>query len=185
MTGIENSSIQSGSIEFEKEESMKILVTYMSETGNTEKVAEAIFNSLPDVKELRKIADVESLGGYDFVFVGCPIHFAKPPVEVVNFLQAKARGRSLALFVTHGLPEDANTAILNECTVATQDAKLIGLLSCQGELSPRVIDFLSKSDKASYREFANYGPMTIGQPDETRLARARTFARETIEKFSQ
>jgi hypothetical protein len=39
------------------------------------------------------------------------------------------------------------------------------------------------SDDPNMRAFGELGPMTKGQPDETRLDRARAFARETMEKL--
>ncbi len=41
---------------------MKVLVTYLSRTGNTRKVAQAIFEEIKDEKEIKPIADVDSLG---------------------------------------------------------------------------------------------------------------------------
>ena len=57
---------------------MKILVAYLSKTGNTKKVAEAIFDEITDEKELKKIEDVDSLDGYDYSFLGFPIQRMGP-----------------------------------------------------------------------------------------------------------
>ena len=44
---------------------MKVLVAYMSQTGNTKKVAEAIYGAIPQPKEIKRVEDVTSLEGYD------------------------------------------------------------------------------------------------------------------------
>ncbi|MHA2397072.1 MAG: flavodoxin family protein, partial [Candidatus Thorarchaeota archaeon] len=50
---------------------MKVLVTYRSGTGNTEKIAKAIFEEINVEKEFGPFNDVKTLDGYDFIFVGC------------------------------------------------------------------------------------------------------------------
>jgi flavodoxin len=52
---------------------LKVLVTYRSITGNTKKIAEAIFNEIEVEKEFKHFREVESLDDYDFVFVGYPV----------------------------------------------------------------------------------------------------------------
>ena len=53
---------------------MKVLVSYMSKTGNTKKVAEAIFEEISDEKEIIPIDEVDSIEGFDIAFLGFPIH---------------------------------------------------------------------------------------------------------------
>ncbi|MFC1978144.1 flavodoxin family protein [Chloroflexota bacterium] len=53
---------------------MKILVAYMSKSGNTKKVAEAIFEEISDEKELKTVDEVDSIAGYELTFLGFPIH---------------------------------------------------------------------------------------------------------------
>ena len=43
----------------------KVLIAYMSWTGNTKKVAEAIYDAIPQAKEIKQVEDVGSLEGYD------------------------------------------------------------------------------------------------------------------------
>ncbi len=162
---------------------MKALVTYYSQTRNTRKVAEAIFEALPKTKELKEMSTVGSLDGYDLVFVGFPIHSAGPAKPALNFLKQGWNGQKLALFITHGSPEDAPglPRILDECRAAPEGADLVDIFHCQGELSQDVITLLLNSEKPSHQAFGQYGPRTAGLPDETRLTRARDFARSVLE----
>ena len=53
---------------------MKVLVAYMSKTGNTRKVAEAIYDEITDDKEIKTIDQVDTIVPYDVAFLGFPIH---------------------------------------------------------------------------------------------------------------
>ncbi len=163
---------------------MKVLVTYMSQTGNTQKVAEAIFGEISDDKEIKKLHGVESLDEYDFAFIGFPL-IAFGPAEPANeFLQAHSAGKKIALFITHAAPEESEEVKgwLKTSQEAASKADIVNMFDCQGELAQPVIDMLLGSDDPNMRAFGELGPATKGQPDETRLERARAFARETMEK---
>ena len=50
---------------------MKALVTYYSETGNTEKLAKAIFDAIDQPgKEIKPISEVSAVDNYDVIFCG-------------------------------------------------------------------------------------------------------------------
>ena len=163
---------------------MKVLVTYMSQTGNTQKVAEAIFGEISDEKEIKKLEDVESLDDFDFAFIGFPLHAFGPAEPAKKFLEAHSAGKRIALFITHAAPEESEEvkAWLKTSQEAASKADIVNVFDCQGELAQPVIDMLLGSDDPNMRAFGELGPMTKGQPDETRLERARAFARETMEK---
>lgn len=163
---------------------MKTLVAYLSLTGNTKKVAEAIYSEVPGEKEMRELGELEDLEGYDLAFVGFPVHAGNPAVAAKEFLEKNGPGRKIALFVTHAAPEDAEDVpgLLEACRAAAASAELVGFFDCQGELDDNVRDFLLKSDSPKHQEFGKMAHLTKGQPDETRLEKARAFAREVIEK---
>ena len=164
---------------------MKLLVTYMSQTGNTQKVAEAIYGELSGDKEIKKLEDVESLNEYDFAFIGFPLHAFGPAAPAKKFLQAHSPGKKIALFITHAAPEESEElkAWLKTSQEAAPKADIVNMFDCQGELAQPVIDMLLASDDPNMRSFGELGPMTKGQPDESRLERARAFARETIKRL--
>ena len=72
---------------------MKVLVTYYTQTGNTERVAEAICDEIGDSAESKALADVESLDGYDLALVGFPIMAFSPAKPAKDFLEAHAAGK--------------------------------------------------------------------------------------------
>ncbi len=59
----------------------------MSLSGNTKKVAEAIFQEIQDEKEIKELGEVENFEGYDIAFVGFPVHRFGPPDKVKNLLE--------------------------------------------------------------------------------------------------
>jgi flavodoxin len=168
----------------EEDVRLRTLVAYFTQTGNTERVAEVIYEELSGDKEIGKIPDVGSLEGYDLAFVGFPIMAFGPADAAKDFLASQAAGKRVALFVTHASPEDhdALPEWLEKCEQAAAGAELVGTFNCQGELAQSIADLLAASDDPQLREFAEARSETVGQPDETRLEKARAFAREMVEK---
>lgn len=163
---------------------MKTLVTYMSQTGNTKKIAEAIYGELKGEKEIKPISEVKDLGGYDLAFIGFPIlQFDIPPV-VKSFLSANTKGKKIAIFMTHAVPEgfEAIHSWTGSYKQAAVGADIIAAFDCQGELAQPIIDMLLKSDDPQMKAFGEMGPLTKGQPDESRVQKAKEFAKEVQAK---
>jgi flavodoxin len=81
---------------------MKALITYFSKTGNTEKVARAIYDALPVDKDIKPIQDLDSAAGYDIVFCGFPVFAHSVPGKAQPFIKALGEGQKVAFFSTHG-----------------------------------------------------------------------------------
>ena len=67
---------------------MRTLVAYYAQTGNTGKIAEAIYGEIPGEKEIRPLAELKDLEGYDLDFFGFPIQAGNPAREAGEFLAA-------------------------------------------------------------------------------------------------
>ena len=162
---------------------MKVLVTYQSLTGNTKRVASAIFEAIGQQKEMKEFSEVTTLEGYDLVFVGFPIMIHGPSQEISGFLANQATGRNVALFITHASPEDSEEIQdwLEKCRTTAVNANLKGVFHCQGELSEQVADFMLNSDAATLVEWAKDQHSTVGQPDVARLQRAKDWAKKLTE----
>jgi len=163
---------------------VKVLVTYVSRTGNTKKVAQAIFEQVRETKEMKELDQVTTLEGYDLAFVGFPIEAHGPAKPATDFLQKNTTGRKIALFITHAAPEDSPEvpAYLSSCRAATVQANLAGIFDCQGELSEQIADFMTKSGDEKLVAWAEERPSTVGQPDASRLQRAGHWAKEVLSK---
>ena len=163
---------------------MKALVTYMSRTGNTKKVAEAIFEVIDCEKEIMPTDQVTDIGGYDLTFIGFPMRNFGPDKKARRFLQKHCQdGRDVALFVTHAAPEDAHElpGWLEKFWEAAAGANIVGKFDCQGELAKGIKFLMSILPDKKVRAQAKMDN-SQNQPDATRLERARVFARETVER---
>ncbi len=163
---------------------MKVLVAYMSQTGNTQKVAEAIFDEITTDKEIKTLDDVASLDEYDLAFVGFPIHAFGPAEPAKKFLLNRCAGKTVAVFITHAALEDGEgtRAWVNAGLECAAQAEVLGSFHCQGELSAEIAEFLIKSDDPNLQAFGKQRDSTLGQPDASRLEKARQFAREIMAK---
>lgn len=165
---------------------LKILVTYLTKTNNTKKIAEAIYEEIELKKEIKKMEELDNLNGYELVFFGFPIENYGPNQEVRDFLKKNSANKKIALFITHGSPEfsDFLAPWLEESkNCLDSSTELLGLFNCQGDVAQYVIDHLSKSDNPTLRYFAQESSKTRGQPDETRINSAKDFAREILSKI--
>ncbi len=164
---------------------MKILVAYMTKTGNTKKVAEAIFGEIGGETEIKPIEQVDSAAGYDVVFLGFPIHRMGPDKRTEKLLKKHCSGgRKVVLFITHASPEDGPDLppMLEKFMQAARGADIIDMFHCQGELAKGIKRFMSIWPNAQFRRWAREDN-SQGQPDATRIERARAFAREVMKKL--
>ena len=156
----------------------KTLVTYFSRTGNTKKVAEAIFETLAGDKSLKPMNEVQSLDEYGLVFIGFPVHSHSVPYEVEKFLKDIPAAKKIALFSTHGSlrGHKLSREAIEYAVILTSKAKVLGTFSCRGRLSMQALDVLSQSPE--HQEWTEMAVSANSHPNETDLAEAKAFARE-------
>jgi flavodoxin len=161
----------------------KVMVGYMSQTGNTKKVAQAIYESIPGEKTIANINQIENLEDYDVAFIGYPIVKEGPPAAAVSFLAENGQGKKIALFITHGagMSLPPLQGWLQKCKDAAEDTELLGVFNCQGEVSQKVRDLMTASGNPQLQMFARMAVLADGQPDEENLERARAFAQGIME----
>ena len=161
---------------------MKVLITYISRTGNTKKVAQAIFEEIQAKKELKELSQVNGLEGYDLIFVGFPIEGYGPAKEAAGFLEKHAAGKNIALFITHAAGEGSQNLPewLGKCKAAAAKANLKGMFNCQSELPEKIAEYMLKSKDEKLIAWAKMRTSTIGQPDSVRLQRARDWSKEMM-----
>lgn len=163
---------------------MNVLVTYMTVTGNTKKVAEAIYGEVKGKKDIKPMKEVSSLDGYDLAFIGFPVMRFGPPDEAKAFIERAAKGKKVALFVTHAMFSSMEPlkGVLAKCREAASCAQVVGLFECQGELSEAVAKSLMNTSNPEMQRFGQMRPMTVGHPDAADLQKAKGFADEMMAK---
>ena len=159
---------------------MKALVAYFSQTGNTKKVAEAIYEEIQCDKEIKQLEEIDDVNVFDLIFVGFPIQAFGPAQQGKEFLENQCQSKKVALFMTHAVPEDFESLPewVATCKEAAGSADVVGVFDCQGELDDALLEAARSSDDPEFRKLAEVGAMSKGQPDAARLDRARTFARD-------
>jgi flavodoxin len=161
---------------------MKVLVTYITRTGNTKKVAEAIYDEIDEQKEMKPLDEVNNLDGYDLTFIGFPINQFYPPGTAQKFLSNHTSGKDIALFITHGVPEGTGLILdwISTAKKMASGANIIGTFNCQGKVARKVLDILKDSDDPQMRAFVNMCTLAKEQPDRIRLQKAHEFAKAMI-----
>ena len=164
---------------------MKALVTYYSQTGNTEKLARAIYDAIHFEKELIPIKDIKSSRGYDIIFVGFPVQAHSVPPAAHAFFKNLPDKQPIALFCTHGslrgghLPKQA---IEHGISLASK-ARVLGTFGVRGKVNPRVIDALMKS--LEHQAWAEEAQGAIDHPTDADLADGKSFAKEILAKIGR
>ena len=164
---------------------MKVLVTYMSKTGNTKKVAEAIFEEINGEKEMKTINEVDSIEGYDIAFLGFPIHQMGPDKKTRKLIEKHCiNGRNVVLFITHAAPEDSPDLppMLDKFRQAARGANVVDMFDCQGELDKTTKRIMSILPDAKLRRWAKEDN-SKGQPNKVRLDQARAFSRKIMQRL--
>ena len=162
---------------------MKALVTYYSETGNTEKIARALYEAIPIAKELKPVQDVESAAGYDIIFCGFPVLAHSVSGKVQPFIKGLSEGQKVAFFSTHGslrggqLPKQAFEHAIGLAPTAT----ILGHFGCRGSVDQKIIDALMQ--KPEHRAWAQGAQSAEGHPDQGDFEDAKKFALEMIAKI--
>jgi flavodoxin len=153
------------------------LVAYFSSSGNTQKVATAIFASLPEPKVMRPIADVQNLDEYDLIFIGFPVHSHSVPIQVEKFLRSIPKGKKIALFSTHGSHTGSRLSreAIEHAVVVSSQARLISTFSCRGKVSPHALEVLGRSPE--HEAWTEMAASARTHPNEHDLEDAANFAR--------
>lgn len=154
----------------------KVLVTYHSLTGNTKKVAEAIFDALPQPKTIKPMSEVQNLDEYDLVFIGFPVQSHSVPYKMEKFLRGIPKGKKIALFSTHGSLSGSRLSreAIEHAVAVSSQAKLIATFSCRGKVSPQALEVLGQSPE--HEAWVDMAASANTHPNEHDLADAQAFA---------
>ncbi len=155
---------------------MKALVTYYSESGNTEKLARAIYEGITaSEKEIAPLSEARA-DGYDVLFIGFPVRAGSVPAKAEQFIKNVPEGKKVAFFVTHGSlrgGQHAITALYHAFSLSLK-ITVLGTFGCRGQVKLDVIDALLNNPE--HRSWALEAQSASGHPDPADLADAREFA---------
>ena len=161
---------------------MKALVAYYSESGNTEKLARAIYDGINVTqKEIMPISEANAKD-YDIIFVGFPVQASSVPAKVEKFIKNVPEGKKLAYFVTHGSLRGGRLAIsaLYYAFSLALKVTVLGTFGCRGQVKPGLIDTLLKNPE--HKAWAMEAQSAAGHPDKADLEDGKEFAGWMIAK---
>ena len=163
----------------------KSLVTYFSLTGNTKKIAEAIYHTLEEEKAIKPLDEAEDLKEYNIIFIGFPVHSHGVPYKVEQFLKNIPSGKKIALFSTHGSHTGSrlSRAAAEHAVVLADKGKILGTFSCRGKVSAEALEKLKKSPE--HQLWTEMAASAHTHPDKDDIADAQSFARWIMALHSQ
>ena len=125
---------------------MKILIVYSSRTGNTKKVAETIFDILPETKELFSVEDAPSPDLYDFIAVGFWVNRGMADEKAQKYMK-RIKGKKVGVFATLGAYPNSSHAreVLNWARKILDGNDVLGEFICQGKIDSNILDKMPKN----------------------------------------
>eukprot|EP01155_Anaeramoeba_flamelloides_P019271 Anaeramoba_flamelloidesa573600_20.p2 GENE.a573600_20~~a573600_20.p2 ORF type:complete len:175 (-),score=25.09 a573600_20:627-1151(-) len=170
---------------------MKSLVVYSSRTGNTQQVARAIYEALPEPKEIFSTKEAPDPSAYDFLALGFWVDKGAANAASAKYMKS-VTGKKIGLFGTLGAYPDSDHAIqcMEKARSMVQGNDILGEFLCQGKVDPDLIKMMEtkmKDDphhsmtperRARLEEAAKH-------PDEKDLADARVLFAELAQIAAQ
>ena len=143
---------------------MKSLIVYSSQSGNTKKLAQAVYESLTGPKEMYAVTEAPDPADYDFVALGFWLQAGKPDPKSAEFI-GKVGKKPLFLFATHGAAAGSDHAIsaMDAAKSLASEADIVGTYSCQGEVNPKVLE--KAKSKPEPPVWIADAPNAVGHPD--------------------
>ena len=182
---------------------MRILITYFTQSNNTEKVARSICDEVMaqnhevDIEEIENLHP-EVLSNYELVFIGSACHDSDVAEPVIEFMEeiSPSSGFKMAGFVTYatytgeggGRQKELYERWAGKCVKTfarvsdEKDIKLLGYYHCKGDPIPPIADFIHQEIIIDEEEWEEYESEIKNHPDEKDLLRAREFANEVLLK---
>jgi flavodoxin len=125
---------------------MRTLVVYSSRTGNTKKIADAIYDAMPEGSKIAPVKDDPNFEDYDFVAVGFWVDKGLPDKRAQEYMR-KIKGKKVGLFMTLGADPDSehsNDCMKRASEMVRLDNGLIGHFISQGKVAPKLIKMFEK-----------------------------------------
>ncbi len=149
---------------------MKSLIVYSSQTENTKKLADTIYDTLEGEKDIFTVDEAPSSEGYDLIAVGFWLMAGKPDPKTSEYLAKVGKGARLFLFATHGAKAGSDHVknAINHARGLTNDADIAGVFTCQGEVNPKVLEKVKQKPEPPV--WLSDADQAVGHPNEDDLS---------------
>jgi flavodoxin len=178
---------------------MKALILYWSGTGNTEKIAGTINNTLLEQKidsSVEKIGEKKDTDilEYDLVFMGSPSYQFLPPEPVLNFVKDRMRYYNEHGVIKLGAPKLPGKSAVIFCTYSGPHTGVNEAIPV-GKYLGQFLEHLGYDIKGEWytvgefhgrNEFSSSGKLgnIIGRPNEEDLAEIEKKVKELIKTIN-
>lgn len=168
---------------------MKSLVVYSSKTGNTKKVAEAIYKVMPVGTDFCSVDEIDSFDKYDFIAFGCWIDKKTADKKALKKIDG-IKNKEVGIFATLGAYPDSQHAIeamdsIRKLFIENQN-KIATEFICQGRIDPAITERFKKlpADNSHFMspEKIKMHEDAYKHPDVVDLKNASEAFQEAIEK---
>ena len=170
---------------------LKILVTFYSQTGNTEKIAKSIYEGCQgqdvDIKPVKEV-DPSSLGKYDLLFLGSGIYASRVNKALVDLIAAAPQlPPKFVFFNTHASKEAYQDGFKVVKKNMGDSSEVIAEFECCGESLgvPEAMRkaMLERLPEDKRKEAEEHQKWLKGRPNEEDLENAKKFAQSVLEKL--
>ncbi len=145
---------------------MKNLIVYSSKTGNTKKLAEALYDYIPGPKEIAPVTEAPEPEGYTFIGVGFRLENGEPDKAAQEYLKKIIDDCQVFLFLTHACKRGSEM-VKNAFKIARElpkNARIVGDFDCLGEVPEDILEELRKKDPVP--EWVSEADAAKGHPNE-------------------
>ncbi len=127
---------------------MKSMVVVSSKTGNTRKVAQAIFEALPDPKQLFAVEEAPDPGEYDFIALGFWVDKGTADAKARSYFE-RVQGKKVGIFGTLGAYPDSDHAreSMDRARALLKGNEILGDFLCQGRVDPKLVKMMAEKFK--------------------------------------
>ena len=162
---------------------MKSLIVYSSQSGNTKKLAQAVYESLTGSKEMCAVTAAPDPAGYDFIALGFWLQAGKPDAKSAEYL-ARIGKKPLFLFATHGAAAGSDHALngMEHAKSLAPKADILETYNCQGEVNPKFLEKVKAKPEPPV--WIDDAPNGFGHPDEADIEVLKYRIAELAEKFN-
>ena len=124
---------------------MKNLVVYSSKTGNTQKIAAAVFEVLPEPKEIFSVEAAPPPDPYDFIAMGFWVNQGTADAKAQEYMK-RINGKKVGVFATLGAYPNSSHACeaLSRAGELLDGNDVLGEFICQGKIDPDLLDKMPK-----------------------------------------
>jgi len=172
---------------------LKILITFFSNTGNTEKVASSMKDSLTDYDvDMIPVKDVEpkTLNSYDIAFLGSGVYASRIDKSVLTLVKKAVPElpAKLAYFCTHASLKLYQEPFKRINNIAKEhNCEIIGKFDCVGENLGIPLEtqlgMLEKLPEDKKEKAIKDMEKMKGRPNEMDLENAKNFATSLIKNL--